>query len=74
MELMNWLNVADFFQIPTEKNGRKLTNQQREKKVKNWLNNGVIPRWTTSKVGKEVLFIKSELEKFILTNKVKQKG
>lgn len=62
MELLNWSGVADFFQIDTG-----LSKIKREAKIKNWLKNNVIPRSTTIKVGRDVLFIKEELEKFVLS-------
>jgi hypothetical protein len=64
MELLNWSGVADFFQID-----ECLSKKQREMKIKNWLKNNVIPRSTTTKIGRDVLFIKEELEKFTLTRK-----
>ena len=67
-ELMNWLDVADYFRIP-----EKLTDEQRARKIKNWLKNKVLPRWTTTKVGNEILFIRSELDKFIEKSRKAQK-
>lgn len=62
--LMNWLDVADFFRIP-----ENLTEEQRTRKIKNWLKNGVIPRYTTTKVGRDVLFIRTELDRFVQNKK-----
>lgn len=63
-DLMNWLDVADYFRIP-----ETLTAEQRSRKIKNWLKNNVIPRWTTTKIGRDVLFIRQELDRFVKKNK-----
>jgi hypothetical protein len=65
MEMLDYLGTADFLNIRYDGQGKELTIQQKIKKIKNWLQNGIIPRSTTSTIGREILFIKEELEKFV---------
>jgi len=65
MELLDWLETADFFKIKYDSRGKELTNQQKIKKIKNWLNNGILPRESTVSIGRDILFIKEELEKYV---------
>ena len=65
MELMNWVETADYFKIPADK-----SKEQRTRKIKNWLKNKVLPRWVTVKIGNDVFFIKEELDRFVLGKRV----
>jgi len=65
METLDYLGVADFLQVKYDTNGKELTAQQKIKKIKNWLQNGVIPRSTVATFGNQLLFVKEELEKHI---------
>lgn len=64
VELLDWVGVADYLCID-----KSLPASRRARKIKNWLLRGFLPRWTTVKIGKEIRFIKSELEKFVIQNK-----
>lgn len=58
MNLLNSLDVAEYFRFVG-------TDKQKHKKVMNWLNNGVLPRSVTVKIGREILFVKERIEEFI---------
>ena len=58
MNLLNSLDVAEFFRLTG-------TEKQKHRKVMNWLNNGILPRTTTIKIGREVLFVQERIEEFI---------
>jgi len=58
MNLLNSLDVAEYFRFIG-------TDKQKHRKVMNWLNNGVLPRSVTVKIGRDVLFVKEKIEKFV---------
>ena len=63
VETLSYLDVADYFKIEEK------DPQKRKKKIQNWLQRGIIPRNVTYKMGKDVLFLKSKLDEFVL-NKI----
>lgn len=65
MELLNWVETANYFKIPEDK-----SKEQRTRKIKNWLKNRVLPRWVTVKIGNDVFFVKEELDKFVLSKRI----
>ena len=58
MNLLNSIDVAEYFRLVG-------TDKQKHRKIMNWLNNGVLPRSVTVKIGRDVLFVREKIEKFI---------
>ncbi len=58
MELLNALDVADIFRL-------KGSDKEKHRKILNWLNNGVLPRSVTIKMGRDILFVRAKIEQFI---------
>lgn len=58
MELLNALDVADIFRL-------KGSDKEKHRKILNWLNNGVLPRSVTIKMGRDILFVREKIEQFI---------
>ena len=58
MELLNALDVADIFRL-------KGSDKEKHRKILNWLNNGILPRSVTIKMGRDILFVREKTEQFI---------
>lgn len=58
MELLNALDVADIFRL-------KGSDKEKHRKILNWLNNGILPRSVTIKMGRDILFVRAKIEQFI---------
>lgn len=58
MELLNALDVADIFRL-------KGSDKEKHRKILNWLNNGILPRSVTIKMGRDILFVREKIEQFI---------
>ncbi len=63
MQLMTKLETAEFLRF-------KGTDKQKTLKINNWLEIGILPRSTTTKLGRSVLFIQEKLEEFLLSKGV----
>lgn len=59
MRLLTTLEVADIFRLPG-------TDKQKNRKIIYWLQDEIIPRSTTVKIGRKILFIEEKINDFVL--------
>lgn len=59
MKLLTTLDVADIFRLDG-------TDKQKNRKIIYWLQDEIIPRSTTIKVGRKILFIEEKINEFLL--------